>query len=185
MNSNLEKTEDKAHNLAGVNWTPVDRKSKSTPAQRSTSRTSSKGDKKMPKSTSGKRLPTGLHEQDSDISKDHLKMKAVQPPGKPNGDILTMFTATGGAGPKTTPPYVPDPIQVTMLAHNTTKKAINWSISPKNRVMTSIATVNPTDRTTAEQKRMVQSTHGNTTKEHPIEKPMTATFHSVKPMTDC
>jgi hypothetical protein len=127
--------DDKTDALPGSNWLTNVRKPKSVPAQRSTRSVSRKGGKKAPKHPPSKRcFSTGLHNQDSDISRDRQKKKAPLPLDKINTDKRNVFTVTG-TGPKTILPYVPNPMHVTKLMQETTKKAISRSISPTSRTV--------------------------------------------------
>jgi hypothetical protein len=121
MNSNPDNSEEKSQASASAKATSIDSNPKSTQTPRPASHTSSKDRKKAPKNSVSKRSSTGLHDHDSDISKDCIKKKPSQPPGKPNGDIRTMFPTTDAAGTKATVPYVPEPMVVTQLMRQTTK----------------------------------------------------------------
>jgi hypothetical protein len=108
-----------------------------------------------------------------------------------------MFTTTGAAGPKSTPPYVPDPIQVTTLMRNTTTKALSRSVSPKARASTVIGTTDnhpkPTPNTDNHPKPTPNTMKPPPTtkpppnvrpKHPPTEQPMIANFRTKKLSND-
>jgi hypothetical protein len=202
MDSKTDTPAAEAPDLADSNWKSVARKSKSPQAQRSTRRESGKKVPKSSKSNNGKRSSTGLHDMDSDISRDRQTKKPPQPSGKPNGDLRTMFIGTKGGGTTTTPPYVPDPIAVTKIMRDTTKKAISRSVSPKTRAA---STVQPNPTTTPklghtakdppneqptiptiipDKMNPITPKLGHILKDPPIEQPTTPTFTAEKLLND-
>jgi hypothetical protein len=180
MNSNTDNTGDKTPALPDPNWLPAGRKPKSASTQRSASRAPSKSAKKASKQPPSKRSSTGMHNQDSDISKDRQKKKTPLPLDKINGDIRNMFTVTG-TGPTTTLPYIPHPLHVTKLMKSVTKKA--RSVSPKTRATNSItndtpAKTTPITKTTTQTKNITQQ-NDNTKKTTTNHKNKTTTTHTL------
>jgi hypothetical protein len=182
MDSNTDKTGDKTPALPGPDWLTVARKPKSPPTQRSASRVASKSGKKAPKHPPSKRLSTGLHTQESDISIDRQKKKTPLPLDKINGDIRNMFTVTG-TGPVTTLPYVPQPIHVTKLMQTVTKKAASRSISPKNRTVDADTVAEPpkpqADITTTIKTTPTTTTTTGKHAGHQVEKTTNATITCI------
>jgi hypothetical protein len=80
MNSNQANQEDGTQALAGANPTSTDQTAKKPSAQRPARREGGKKGPKSSKNTQSKRSLAGLHEHDSDISKDRQKKKPSQPP---------------------------------------------------------------------------------------------------------